>query len=299
MNPLDPPVITIDPQTCKRDGLCARLCPVGVFTAPAGQVPAVAHTEECVLCGQCLAGCPQNAIQHSGFEPASVESVNPQVPLTPQTAYALLSQRRSVRNYKKEVPTHELLETVIAAASCAPGSPHHRIGWERRFIVVSGQEKMQKVCAITAEYVQQTYDLINSFVVRLAARFDDSARSALAVAPDLAMRLEAYRAGQDKLTYNAPAAVFAIAPLVSSTPQVDCDAALYAVLLMAQAYGLGSCWNGLLQGAACGDHLRGFTRLSEFLSIPAGYKCYAAATFGYPQIHVQRVVKRAVDIQWV
>ena len=100
-------------------------------------------------------------------------------------------------------------------------------------------------------------------------------------------------------TYRAPAAIFAHAPVASSCPQPDCDAALYSVLLFAHAHGLGTCWNGLLQGAAAGDHLRNWKALHDLLGIPAGHRCYAAATVGYPVLKLHRVPRRDVALHWI
>lgn len=296
MNYLDPPVITIDPLLCRKDGLCARLCPVGVYSFSSSTVPEIGNLDECVLCGHCLAGCPAGAINHSVFHSSLVRQNDKNEQITSDEAFAFLSQRRSIRNFKPDVPSQELIEKIMEIASYAPGSPHHRIGWEREFIVVLGWEKMQKVLALTADYLQQTLDLLSNVFVRAAAHFDDSARAGMAAKPDLMMRLNEYKAGRDLILYNPPAAIFAIAPTNSDFPATDCSTALYAVLLQAQKCGLGSCWNGCLQTAACGDYLPGFTKLNDYLGIPKGYKCYAAATIGYPAIEFHKIVQRKVEI---
>ena len=79
----------------------------------------------------------------------------------------------------------------------------------------------------------------------------------------------------------------------------NCDAAMLAVQLLAHAHGIGTCWNGLLQGAAAGDHVRGFTKLAELLRIPEGHKCYAAATLDYPAVRLHSLPPREVGITWV
>jgi len=82
-------------------------------------------------------------------------------------------------------------------------------------------------------------------------------------------------------------------------PQTDCDTALQLVQLYAETFGLATCWNGLIQGAASGDHLKGFTKLAEFLHIPSENKCYAAMTIGYPSIALHSIPERKVDIRWI
>ena len=85
----------------------------------------------------------------------------------------------------------------------------------------------------------------------------------------------------------------------SLTPQTDCDAASLLNQLYAEANGLGTCWNGLIQGTAAGDHLKGFTKLADFLKIPKDQKCYAAMTLGYPSINLHSIPERKVEITWI
>ncbi|HOX47380.1 MAG TPA: nitroreductase family protein [Myxococcota bacterium] len=293
------PSVSIRADVCKRDGLCVKLCPVRVFTAASGEVPTVRHLEECCLCGQCVAGCPNGAIVHSVFGPERLRRIEGQSPAGVEALESLLAQRRSVRNYRREPPPRELLERVVRLAGHAPGSPHHRVGWTRSFTIVVGEEAMSEVRAATVDYVRRIHKLVGGLAVRVFSRFDNSAKQALGVAPDLAMRLAEWDAGRDIITYNAPAAIFAHAPVISSLPQVDCDAALLYVILAAEVHGLGTCWNGLLQDAAAGAHLRRFDRLSKLLGIPAGHRCHAAATIGYPALRLHSVPLRDVALAWV
>jgi len=294
-----PPTIAIRPELCRKDGLCVKLCPVRIFAARDGEMPSVNHAEECVLCGHCVAGCGSGALAHGGLDPEQTRRIEDPVPVTPEAALAFIAQRRSVRNYREAVPPRELLEKIIGIAAYAPGSPHHRVGWVRHFTIVSGEAQMRRVLDLTAEYVRALHMLLTSFTIRMAARFDESARSGVEAAPDLAMRLAEYDAHRDAITYHAPVAIFAHAPVASSTPQVDCDTAMLAVQLLADAHGIGTCWNGLLQGAAAGDHVRGFRKLAEFLKIPEGHKCYAAATVGYPAVRLHSLPPREVSITWI
>ena len=299
MNDPAQPTISIRQEICKRDGLCAKLCPVRIFKTRGGEIPAVSRTEECVLCGQCVAGCPSGAIVNGGLDSRRLGRIEDRAPVTPEAAHAFIAQRRSVRNYREQAPPRELLEKIIGIAGFAPGSPHHRVGWVRHFAVVSGEAQMRQVRGMTVEYVRKLHRLVTGFAIQMAARFDESARAGVAVGPDLAMRLAEHDAGRDAITYNAPTAIFAHAPIGSSTPQVDCDAAMLSVMLLAQANGIGTCWNGLLQGAAAGDHVRGFTKLAELLGIPEGHKCYAAATVGYPAVRLHSLPPREVSITWI
>ena len=281
---LEAPTIKVNPGTCSKCDLCTRICPTRIFKATNGDDKVIAHPEECVLCGQCICGCPTNSIIHSGFNSENFKRIKNKRPVTPESAFEFLSQRRSVRNYKEETPPAELLEKIVGIAGFAPGSPHHRVGWVREMTIVTGKDNMKIIRDMTAEYIHKTIRLLNSWYLKAMANFSELAKAGIGVVPDLQMRLDNHKNGSDLIIYNAPAAIFFHAPKFSSTPQTDCDTALQLVQLYAESFGLATCWNGLIQGAAAGDHLKGFTKLAEFLHIPGENKCYAAMTIGYPSV---------------
>ncbi|MBP1665997.1 MAG: hypothetical protein H6Q23_857, partial [Bacteroidetes bacterium] len=127
---------------------------------------------------------------------------------------------------------------------------------------VTGDDNMKMIRDITAEYIQKTIRLLNSWYLKAMANFSELAKAGIGVVPDLQMRIDQYRNKNDLIIYNAPAAIFFHAPKYSSTPQTDCDNALQVIQLYAESFGLATCWNGLIQGAASGDHLKGFTKLA-------------------------------------
>ena len=296
---IDTPIISVNQTTCSKCGLCAKVCPCRIFKSAKGENTTVHNSDECVLCGQCLCVCGTNSINHSGLDLNNFKKIENRSPVSPETAFEFLSQRRSLRNYKKETPPKELLDKIVQIAGYAPGSPHHRVGWVRNVTVVYGEDNMKKVLDMTAEYIQLTHKLLTSTMLKLIAKFDSSAKAGLSVVPGLEMVLNEYKNGKDSIIYNAPVAIFFHAPKTSSMPQPDCDAATMLVQLYAEANGIGTCWNGLIQGAAAGDHLKGFTKLENFLKIPKGHKCYAAMTAGYPSVKLHSIPERKVDITWI
>jgi len=296
---LQPPSIRINFNSCSKCDLCSKICPTRIFKATNGDDKIIAHPEECVLCGQCICGCPTNSIIHSGFNTENFKRIKSKRPVAPENAFEFLSQRRSVRNYKDVTPPVELLEKIVEIAGFAPGSPHHRVGWVREMTIVTGKDNMTIIRDMTADYIHKTINLLNSWYLKAMANFSELAKAGIGVVPDLQMRLDNHKKGNDIIIYNAPVAIFFHAPRFSSTPQTDCDTALQLVQLYAESFGLATCWNGLIQGAAAGDHLKGFTKLAEFLHIPRENKCYAAMTTGYPSVSLHSIPERKIDVTWI
>lgn len=92
--------ITIDHGACDREGLCASLCPMRIFQHEEAEVPTVSDEQQCVLCGQCVAVCPHDAIIHGRLERARFRAIEEMADIDADVVASLLRQRRSVRNYR-------------------------------------------------------------------------------------------------------------------------------------------------------------------------------------------------------
>jgi nitroreductase/NAD-dependent dihydropyrimidine dehydrogenase PreA subunit len=291
--------ISVDEDVCRRDGLCAQVCPTRVFTHREGAPPEIGNEALCCLCGQCLAACPSGAISHSRLDTSRFEKITDRRPVEATALGQLLRQRRSVRVYKeKEIP-RELFEQIVEVGGFGPTGSHGGEGWVRRVTVVTGREDMKRVADLTCEYMKQLCDLLDGVVVRMVARWSEGPRSGRLMLPDMRMRLAEYEKGRDVITYGAPAALFVHCPRVSPTPQTDCDNVMYPMMLMAHALGLGTCWNGYLSRAASGYKIGKLTALRELLELPDHHDVYAAATVGFPALRLHSVPQRESRASWV
>ena len=54
--------IRIDPEKCKKCGICAKVCPVNAITGEVGKVPFKIDPKTCIKCGSCIVKCPFKAI---------------------------------------------------------------------------------------------------------------------------------------------------------------------------------------------------------------------------------------------
>lgn len=292
--------ITVDASACRGDGLCARVCPMRIFTLlKQGTPPAVANEERCVLCGHCVAICPSDAIRHSALERDRFVRIAPGPKVDAGAFMAALRERRSVRVYADRPVSRDLLADVVGVAAFSPGSAHGAEGWARFVAIVTGTEAMRRVRDLTAAYLEILDRMLSGWVPRTFSRFNEELQAGLAMLPDVEMRLAEHRAGRDAITYGAPAAVFVHAPRTTPEAGAHCHAPMAEILLAAHAHGLGACWNGYLAKAASGFRAKSFREFREWLGIPDHHDCYAAATIGWPVYRLHSLPHRETQVHWV
>jgi nitroreductase/NAD-dependent dihydropyrimidine dehydrogenase PreA subunit len=291
-------IIRVAKDRCRKDGLCARVCPARIFRASKGEVPSVERAAECVLCGQCLCVCPAGAVEHSRLGAEMTRPIRDLGAADPELLEAFVLQRRSVRAYRDKPPPRDLLERVARAAGYAPTGAFGGDGWVRHVTVVSGEETMRRVREATVGYMRRLRKVLDGFVVKAVSRFSEQARSGRSTLPDLEMRLREWDEGRDVVTYDAPAAIFVSASWDTTTPHEDCDAALMNMMLAAHANGLGTCWNGWLGNAATAAHVSGPRVLGDLIGLPADHGIVEAFTVGWPAVRLHGLPERTTEIRW-
>jgi NADH-quinone oxidoreductase subunit F/NADP-reducing hydrogenase subunit HndC len=53
----------INPETCKKCGICAIHCPVNCITGVRGKEAFIINQDACIKCGTCLSSCPFDVIR--------------------------------------------------------------------------------------------------------------------------------------------------------------------------------------------------------------------------------------------
>ena len=292
-------VITINEEKCQKCGLCVKICPMRIYTQERDGHPVIGDMENCVLCGHCIAVCPHDAINHNTLPSGHFIRINNPNPVSEEDLFAALRQRRSVRAFQKQDVPRDVLYEIAQCCGYCPTGAHGGDGWKRNVIIVTGKENMRQVLEYTTDYMEILKRKLNGSMVKLISRWVPVIRGGLSTLPDLSLRLDLYRQGKDVILYNAPALILIHTPNDTATPQADCDAALYAMMLEAQSKGLGTCWMGWVQYAASGFKVRSFSKLKEFLKVPSSHDVYSAMVLGYPAIKLHSVPYRVTECTWI
>jgi len=115
-----------------------------------------------------------------------------------------------------------------------------------------------------------------------------------AYAPYMPIIAGAWDMGFDAVLRHAPGLILASAPKEASNGLVDVTLALSYLELAAPSFGLGTCWAGLLYGAA-----RSHAPIREILGLAENVPFYYPMMIGHTKIRYHRLPERkAPKIVW-
>lgn len=261
-------LIQIDAGKCKKDGLCAEVCPSALIFQQGKELPQVAADMEkfCNACGHCVGICPSGALSLEKMPIEECEPVRRELEPGADTVEQFLKRRRSIREFKQDPLPREILERVIDDARWAPSAVNVQ---PVRWTAVTKREDVLFLAGQTAEWMRET----NNAPIYLAA----------------------WEQGRDMILRGAPHLVVACSPADSFWGPMDCSIALTYLELAAQANGLGTCWAGLLVRAAGAR-----PEIGRFLGLEDGQRIYGAVMIGRPKYKYRRIPARnAAKITWL
>ena len=249
-------LISVDKETCRRDGICINACPIGSIKADADGYP-VAASEDCIQCGHCVAICPHGALDNAllpmeRFLPASGQRVG-----FAELA-GLMKQRRSVRQFKAQAVPRETLAELLDLARIAPTAKNTQ---QISYIVLETPERTKALAKDIAEWMLPMPGMER--YAGLAARGDD-----------FVMR-------------GAPQVAIAVGDADNDWGLTDAAIALSYLELAAAAHGLGVCWGGIVQRALANN-----PALAAGIGVPEGRKVFGALMLGVPKVRYALIPPR-------
>ena len=263
--------ITIDPETCTRCGTCAEVC-LNAVIAP-GNDETLPHVREdragmCGGCGQCEAFCPTGAITRDS---EAAEKVSP-VPIPPEALGNYVKSRRSVRQYRPGPVPRETIESILDIARYAPSAMNAQpVGW----LVIDHRDDVQNIARMTVDWMRNL----------------DPGHPLHGYA---AWFIAAWNNGKDIICHNAPHLIVAHVPADNPLAANDAIIALTHVDIAAPAFGVGTCWAGIVASAA-----RSYPPLQDFLALPEGREAAYAMMAGYPDHKPHRIPgRKPLQLSW-
>lgn len=272
------PLFTVDPQKCKRDGLCVAVCPGKVIAKPTPEdypSPTPDAEDFCINCGHCVAVCPHDALSLTSMPGADCPVIRKDLLPSAESARQLLTTRRSIRCYKDKQVPRPVIEELIDTARYAPtGSNRQPVCWT----VIQNPDDVRKLAALSIDFIRLMLPLVAD---ELSAR-------------RFKRIVEAWERGTDRILRNAPHLVIVSCGPDIAYPQADCATALAYLELYAKASGLGTCWAGYFTTA-----INAHKPIMEKIALPHGHQCHGAVMLGYPQYKYTRIpTRKEAQITW-
>jgi nitroreductase/NAD-dependent dihydropyrimidine dehydrogenase PreA subunit len=267
--------LTVDADKCTLCGACVLTCPSDMVRRRDDRIRI--GRVACLECGHCLSVCPAGAIVD---EEASGEVLSPgdAAPPSPESLAALIRQRRTARRYRPDPVPRETIEHCLSAACWAPTAANCQA---QEYVVIADAATRDEFRRRIKEHYRAFADALadrENRVERLRALgLDPEAASHPHVRAAIPAFVKSVDAGRDRLLFEAPVALVVHAATDAVMPESACAFATFAIVLMAEAHGLGACITGF--GS---DALRARPDLRDWLGIPPANQAYYVLALGWP-----------------
>jgi nitroreductase/NAD-dependent dihydropyrimidine dehydrogenase PreA subunit len=270
-------LLEVDQQSCKQDGICAAVCPVGIIDFEEGRYPGPIDGAEalCIRCGHCVAACPTGSLSHGEMPVDQCPPIQRNLQLSAEHCEHFLRSRRSIRVYKdKPVPRGDLARLIEVARYAPSGHNSQCTEW----LVLDNRDELRKLAGIVAEWMR--WMISNMPELALALHMDKT--------------LQRWEEGNDVILRDAPVVIITHAEEENRMAPSTCIIALTYLELAAPSMGLGSCWAGYFNAAATV-----FPPMKEALSLPTGHQCFGSMMVGYPKFSYHRLpMRKPPPISW-
>ncbi|XPV77821.1 MAG: nitroreductase family protein [Desulfovibrio sp.] len=260
----------IDKEKCIQCCQCVLDCPAMVIKMK-GEYPQIdfKKAKGCIRCQHCMTVCPTGALSILGLNPEDGLLLKNNFP-EPDRMKTLIKGRRSVRRFKSEPLSDDLIMDLLETAGHAPTGINAE---QVHFTVIADTEMMAKFST----------NILDKLVVEMdEGRVPESVKYF-----ESFMRAWKYKQ-RDVIFRSAPHMVVASAPTQSPTPIADCFIALSYFELYAQSHGVGTLWNGIVKWAI--DAM--LPEQKEVLGIPHDHTVGYVMVFGKPDVKYYRAVQK-------
>jgi nitroreductase/NAD-dependent dihydropyrimidine dehydrogenase PreA subunit len=294
-------MIHINASTCKPCGLCGKVCPrhlteVVEEKGKKRTVVAAERSDLCMNCGHCAAVCPTGSITVDGLDAGAFDELAP-IEISDGQLLTLMRQRRSVRRYKNRPVPRDVLDRIVEAVHASPtgaGSVSNGV------IIVDRRGAIETMMAHTYAMYEKLDRMLSSAIPRYFVKRKAGARSVgmldRFVMPAMRWYIRWRKEGRgDEISRDCPALMLFYGAADEPMVEANCTLAAFHAILMAEALGVGTCFNHLISGA-CNRS----PELRAMLSLAEDAEVHAGVTMGYPAIKFLRAIpRRAAEVRYL
>jgi len=288
--------ISVDLDLCKKDGLCAMVCPRGIFRQEVKRThPQIVDMESCMGCGACVSICPGEAIIHSVYPAGTVTPIEPEILPTYDQVLELIRSRRSKREFRDKPVLQEDIMKVVEATRFAPSE--HNVQ-DTEVIVVQDKKIIHEIAALASGYYKKLVTTLSHPIGRFIFRLMFGKRSTDAVVdfmPEMKGVSDLFDEGEDYILRQAPVLMIFCADSVGGFPEVNAHLAVQNAILAAEATGLACFFAGFVLRAS-----RRVDEIGELVGLPDTHKIYGILALGYSRVKFRRwPERRLARVTWI
>ncbi len=244
--------ISIEKDKCIKCNLCVNDCPMKVIEMT--ENGANITREQCLMCGHCQAICPKNIISISGFEDEPIE-INEDTKIDADKFLKHTKARRSIRVFKDEDVSSELIEKIIEAGRYSPtGTNKQTISY---VVIKDNKKEFEELAIKKFTQVMKVVGLFNKKYANI-------------------------KMGENYLFKKAPVVI-----VIKCADVVDGALTASTMEIMAQSLGLGVFYSGMFAFAANRSK-----KLKQMLGIVGKEKVVTALVIGQPNVKYFRTTQR-------
>ncbi|MEN6615232.1 MAG: nitroreductase family protein [Syntrophorhabdus sp.] len=278
--------ISINPDKCRRDGLCVRICPKVFSAGTQDTVPVAERPQFCNGCGHCLLICPAGAIELRDIAADRIHTIQSSLLPSFEQVREMIRARRSIRNFLEKRVSQECIDRIIDAARLAPSAKNMQ---STRFTIIEDPAVLNSIAVTTAQWLGRSARKLRNpvirslYLIRGMATKDDLERWV----GQYELTAQNMKKGMDTILYKAPLLILFHAGRKVRFAEANANLALQNATFAGQALGIGSFYTGYVVSACTYEKT-----IPDMLRIPRDHRVYAGLAMGHPRITFDRWIDR-------
>lgn len=288
--------VIIDIDSCTRCKACVRDCVADLYLLKSDQLQFRNNFEEdCIECGHCVAVCPVNIIQLKNSPVEDIKDLTDlDEPPSFESLLSLIKTRRSIRQFKDEPVSRELIKKILQLARYSPtGSNEENVYYtvvqDPELLTKFSDEITLQVTNFVKKYEDpKGYESLKATLPKgVIEKFGEYIERFKRVLEDINKGHEIWRRGREIVIIHSPKNAITLVE--------NCSLAASQIMLTAETLGLGTCSLGFVTIFS-----NQFRTVSKIVKIPRKHKVAYTLAIGYPKVKYFRIpARKPLKITWV
>ena len=286
--------IAIDETACIRCGKCVDVCAIAHVFELTDASSAAVRPENCWNCGQCVAGCPTDAIDLDAFPLEDCPIIERSDLPSRDSLIAGFRTRRSQRVFQDVAVDREVIRELVSLGRWAPTAMNSQsVDW----LAFDDPARIDELSRGTVAEMVRFARLARNPLIRIILPLvigRKASRQLRGSSGQIDRFQSARNQGEDPIFYHAPVILVGHCPSGDRFGRDNAVYAAYNMMLAADTFGLGTCQIGLFQIV-----VEKSSRMLKSIALPKGRTPQIAITVGYPRHDFRRGLPRRVpNLAW-